>query len=390
VRFILFKGQSQYGSLRLHVEQLAAALAEQGHEARVLDLAGEGQMAALQSAIDQRAEAYVGFSGLAADWAIGGASAYDQLGATYVSLYVDNPVHLVGRLSAPSRRRVSFFLDRAHVQLMTAWPVGRAHSQLGFLPPGANELPEPVDLSDEAFAQRDIPVLFTGTYRGSPQTPWRSWDESPAKGIVAGVADRMAADARLPILDALKAVLAELGGELTPDLLSDCMPLLQPPQYFAEAYHRDRLLHALGAAGVPLHLYGKGWAAMVERYPAFQYGGEGSFEETLRLLRRARVVLNINNGFTAGGHERVFTAMCAGAAVFSDNSKFYAEAFKAGQEIATFDWPRMADAPAQLLELLADEPRLARLARAGAKRAQAEHRWSDRARKLVKTVKQAG
>lgn len=389
MRITLFKGQSQYGSLRLHVDQLAAALAEQGHETRVVDLLDGDQPAKLAACLADPSEAYLGFSGVGADWTVGGGSAYDHLGATYVSLYVDHPVHCQSRLAAPAKRKVSFFLDRSHVQFMTTWGQGRTHAHLGFLPPGANELAEPPDLSDEAFAARDIPVLFTGTYRGAPQAPWRAWPQSPARDLAEAVAQRMSADARLPVMEALKAALADIGAQLTPQLFADCLPLLQGPQFHAEAYHRERLLHALGGAGVPLHLYGKGWQPMAERYPSFRYGGEGSFAETLHLLRRARLVLNVNNGFVAGGHERVFTAMCAGAAVFSDESKYYAEAFRPGQEIALFAWPRMAEAPGQLLALLADEPKLARMARIGAKKALAEHRWTERARKIVKTLKQA-
>jgi glycosyltransferase involved in cell wall biosynthesis len=272
---------------------------------------------------------------------------------------------------------------------MVASGKARGFAQLGFLPPGANELPDPVDLSDEAFARRDIPVLFTGTYRGEPPRPWREWEASAPRTIVEDVAQRMAADARLPVLDALRSVMSAIGTELTPDLLATMLPLLQPPQVFAEAYHRDAALRELGVAGVPLTVYGNGWEPMAERYANITYGGVGSFEETLHLLRRARVVLNMNNGFVAGGHERVFTAMCAGAAVFSDATKYYADVFKDGREMVTFTWPKLDEAPALLMDLVADEPRLAAIARAGAKKAQAEHRWTERAARLVKAVKQA-
>ena len=155
----------------------------------------------------------------------------------------------------------------------------------------------------------------------------------------------------------------------------------------------ERLLHcldeALGGAGVPLHIWGNGWEPLAERHPSFVYGGTGSFAETLHTLRRARVVLNINNGFVAGGHERVFTAMCGGAAVFSDANRYYEEAFKDGREIATFAWPKLAAAPDQLMALADNQARAGEIARAGAKRAMAEHRWSERAQRLVKAVKQA-
>jgi hypothetical protein len=389
VRFALIKGQSQYGSLRLHVDQLAQALSQNGHEAATVDMLAEDRQAQLNAALLAGPDCIFGFSGVGSDLRGDAGSIYDVLRVVYASIYVDNPVHHLARIQTPIPRNVAFFLDRSHLQFVNASPYARNFTQLGFLPPGANELPDPPDLSDEAFARRDIPLMFTGTYRGAPQTPWRAWPDSPARRVAEAVAERMAADARLPIVDALRQVVKQMGADLTPQLFGDIAPLLQGPQAFAEAYHRDALLHVLGAAGLPLHIWGNGWEPLAERYGAFVYGGVGSFAETLHILRRARVVLNINNGFVAGGHERVFTAMCAGAAVFSDANRFYEEAFKEGREIVTFSWPKLAAAPDQLAALLASPGRTAEIARAGARRAQAEHRWSDRAQRLVKAVKQA-
>lgn len=387
MRFVLIKGQSQYGSLRLHIDQFAEALRQQGHEAQVVDMTTGGQAALDRTALTPP-DCYFGIGGVGTDWTNAKGSIYEQLGCVYATLHVDHPVHHLERVTAKISRHAAFFLDRSHVQFVSALPSAKGLAHMGFLPPGANELPDPVDTSDEAFARRDIPLLFTGTYRGPPQAVWANWEESPAKSIAGEIAGRMADDARLPVLDALKAALADRGARLSGDLFDQFVPLLQPPQAFAEAYHRDRLLHALGRAGVPMHVYGAGWEPLIAQYPSFTYGGVGSFEETLHLLRRARLVLNTNNGFVSGGHERVFTAMCAGAAVFSDASQFYAGAFKEGREIATFEWRKMDAAPAGILALMDDTPALAALARAGHKRAMAEHRWSDRAAKVAKVVKQ--
>jgi hypothetical protein len=389
LRFALIKGQSQYGSLRLHIDQLAKALVEIGHEAAIVDMLADDRQAQLNAALQAMPDCVFGFSGVGCDLKGDRGSLYDVMDTVYASIYVDNPVHHLGRVQAPIRKHVALFLDRSHVQFVKASPFASNISQLGFLPPGANELPEPPDLSGEAFAKRDIPLMFTGTYRGAPQPSWRQWADSPAKTVAEAVAERMVADARLPILEAVRQVLQQMGAELTPELFTDIAALLSGPQLFAEAYHRDAALTALGTAGLPLHIWGNGWEPLAERYPSFVYGGVGSFAETLHTLRRARVVLNINNGFVAGGHERVFTAMCAGAAVFSDANRYYEEAFKEGREIVTFAWPKLDQAPAQLAALVADTHRAGQIARAGAKRAHAEHRWTDRAQKLVKAVKQA-
>jgi hypothetical protein len=391
VRFILYKGQGQYGSLRLHIDQLDAALTGLGHEARVIDLTTEDALDQMNASFQDPPDCYFGISGIGSNPLIEGVSAYDKIRRPYASLYVDHPVHHITLLSTPILRNIAFFLDRTHVQFMSAWSRGRTFAQLGFMPPGANELPEPPDLSDAAFARRDIPLLFTGTYRGPPARPWRDAGDTPAGAALDAVAELMATDARLPLLDALRNALATLySAELTPQLLEDFLPLLGQAQHFAEAYHRDRLLRTLGEAGTPLTVYGSGWEPLAAAYPAFTYGGVGSFEETLHLLRRTRLVLNTNNGFVQGGHERVFTAMAAGAAVISDDNRYYQEAFKPGREIALFPWSKADKVPDQIEALLADPTALGAMAGSGARRAMADHRWTTRAARLVKAVKQAG
>jgi hypothetical protein len=389
LRFALIKGQSQYGSLRLHIDQLASALTALGHEAIVVDMVADDRQAQLNAATGARPDCFFGFSGVGCDLKVGEQSAYDVWNCVYASLYVDNPVHHLGRVATPIRRKVALFLDRQHLQFVSASPFAAGYAQLAFCPPGANELADEPDLSDEAFAARDIPAMFTGTYRGAPPTAWREWPDSPAKTVAEGIAERMAADARLSILDALRSTLKGFGAELTSQLFGEVARLLFAPQMFAEAYHRDAALTALGEAGAPLHIWGNGWEPLAARYPSFVYGGVGSFAETLHTLRRARVVLNINNGFTAGGHERVFTAMCGGAAVFSDANPYYEQAFKDGREIATWTWPKLAAMPDAFLKLVSDVPRAAGIARAGARKAQAEHRWTERAARLVKAAKAA-
>jgi hypothetical protein len=388
MRLVLFKAHSQYGSQRLHVDQLAAALVAQGHDVRVVDLLEAAWREALTETFSDLPDCYFGFNGIGSDLKNGDTSLYDQFGVVYASLYLDHPLYHVGRITTKIRRHAVLLLDRSHLQFLRAWPKMQGVSYLGFLPPGANETSDSVDTSDAAFALRDIAVLFTGSYRGAPEPVWTSWAESPAKEIVAEVADRMEADGRISVLDALKATLAERDVDLDGELLDQLIPLLRFVQAFIEARHRDKLMHGLGRAGAPLHLYGAGWEPLAAAYPAFTYGGVGSFEETLSLLRRSRIVLNTNNGFVAGGHERVFTAMCGGAAVFSDFSRYYAEAFKEGREIATFEWSAMSDAPAKLFALIDDPVGTGAIARAGHKRAMGEHRWADRAAKLVKIVKQ--
>jgi hypothetical protein len=393
MRLVLAKGRSQYGSLRLHLDQLAAALTAMGHEVTVIDLLeAEGALPVVR-AILTGADCFFAFNGMACETAA--MEVVRRSGCVYASAYVDHPVHHLPRLTHDINKQVVFFLDRSHVQFMAAWGATRTYAHIGFLPPGANTLDEPVDTSDEAFARRDIPLLFTGTYRGPPQPAWTNWPESAAKDLVADTAQRMADDGRLPLLEALRAATVARKARLSAELLESICLLLSSAQQYAEAFHRQAVLTAFGEAGVPVEVHGIGWAPLCERYPSFRHAGEGSFQETLHLLRRARLVLNINNGFVAGGHERVFTAMSAGAAVFSESSRYYDDAFTEadaparpghGGEIATYSIRRPERAAGQLKALLADLPAQTAMARAGYERAKAEHGWTARAARMMKVI----
>ena len=384
MRLVLAKGRSQYGSLRLHLDQLAAAFSAMGHDVSVVDLLeSEGSLPVVR-AIATGADCFFAFNGMACE--VAALDAVRATGCVYASAYVDHPAHHLNRLDHTINKQVVWFLDRSHVQFMTAWGAGRTFAHLGFLPPGANELDEPVDTSDEAFARRDIPLLFTGTYRGPPQQGWINWPESAAKGLIAETAERMAADGRLPLLEALRNTMAARRSKLSAELLESISLLLASAQQYAEAWHRHAVLTALGEAGVPVEVHGIGWAPLCERYPSFRHAGEGSFMETLGLLRRARIVLNINNNFVAGGHERVFTAMSAGAAVFSESSRYYDDVFKDDREISTYSIKRPERAADQLRALLADVPAQAAIARAGHAKARAEHTWTARAAKMIKVI----
>jgi hypothetical protein len=204
------------------------------------------------------------------------------------------------------------------------------------------------------------------------------------------VADRMAADGSLWIGEALKATLQARGLPLTPEFLKVALGALASVQLFAEAYHRDAFVEAMGKAGVAITTVGKGWEPLVARFPSFSYLGEGSFEETLALLRRTRVVINVNNGFVSGGHERVFAAMAGGAAVFSETSLFYQEVFRDGEDLVMFNTPVPADTAARLQALaFEDIDAAAQIAANGHAATLAHHLWSHRAADLMAVVRAA-
>lgn len=388
LRIILLKGQSQYGSLRLHIDQLAKSFTDLGHEAIVIDLTAPTALPTLQAAVSRPVHFFYAFNSMGADLASAAGSLYEQLDTLYLTLHVDHPIHLWDRLELKlGRRRAVSFLDRTHVELVRdAFPDGH-FGALSFMPPGANTSLPPVTPEEDALfapgwaARRDIPLLFTGTYRGAPQRPWRAAGENFVTKVFDAAADIALAHDTLSLEQAFDKAVAAHDVTLSPKLRTSLISKAQEVYQFVEAQRRHSLLSTLNAAGIPVVVYGKGWQD--SPFAAFDWRGEGSFEETLALLRRTRLVLNSNNNFVAGGHERVFAAQINGAAVISDTSLFYEQAFTPGQDILLYRWTALDAVPEQIRQALADPVGLESVARAGFRRTRAENGWDARARHII-------
>ncbi|MDE1145439.1 MAG: glycosyltransferase [Azospirillaceae bacterium] len=317
----------------------------------------------------------------------GDGSLYDRADALFITLHVDHPVHLWERLETKMDRRfIVSFLDATHVKLVRdAFPPDH-FAALSLMPPGANtSIPPVMPVEDDLFrdwtARRDIPLLFTGTYRGTPDRRWRQAERNFVTTLFDDAADLALSHDTLAMEEAIDQVVAARDVSLAPASRTQLIRRSREVYQYVEAYRRHRLLETLNAAGVPLVVYGKGWEN--GPFPAFDWRGEGSFEETLGLLRRTRLVLNSNNNFVAGGHERVFAAQVNGAAVVSDTSRYYDRHYADGRDMLFYRWSALADLPARIEAALADPDGLADVARAGFRQAATHHTWEVRARHIL-------
>jgi hypothetical protein len=94
-------------------------------------------------------------------------------------------------------------------------------------------------------------------------------------------------------------------------------------------------------------------------------------------------VLNTNANFGAGSHERPFSASLAGAATFSDFSRYYAQVFEPGRNIELFRWKDLAGGMARLAALAADPVACFDHARSAKALTLAGHTWDHRIGRIV-------
>jgi Glycosyl transferases group 1 len=221
-------------------------------------------------------------------------------------------------------------VDRTHIEAVTRY-FGDHHRPF-FLPHAGCCLDGPGD----PYADRDIDILFSGGF------------EDP------------------------RPYALEIPTE--PLDLEHARTLFHPWDRHQRFSRREQVLRALGQAGIAVDVWGMGWDQLREREP-HRFHDPVPFDQILALYRRAKVVLHVGPNFPCGSHERVFSAMMAGAAVLCDRNPYWEETLTG--RCAMYD---LDDLPSLARALLNDRGRRTALAAAGRAEAFASHTWMVRIR----------
>ncbi len=384
---VLVKGMSQYGALTLHIDQLEDVFLGMGYRVLVLDFGGDEWRPVLAEAAKDDVLMIFSIS-IFTEIRFDGLTLAEILDAPHVCLQVDHPGWHLPRLQKSPRQSTIFLtLDHAHTRFINRCFVKDPFPVVEFLPPAANVLPENAPVDVASFAEdRDIPILFTGTYRGKIKPEWNRLEGDAGqmfKDIYNAALEVAVSDDLVSADDALYFVMREGGIDSSFPLFSDLITKSFWLSSYLHGMRRDLVLQALNEAGLPVHIYGHGFDKLAGQFKSFTYGGVGSFSETLGLIRRSQFVLNSNTNFVEGMHERVFAAMAGGAAVVSDLSKAYLDEFQDGVDMVLYSWDDLPGLGDRLRAYLDRPHELAQIAAAGQTKVLARHMWQNRAQRMI-------
>lgn len=391
MRAILIKGQSVYDATRVFVDELAGALSRRGILPVIVDATTEPDFGgALARASASGDVAFVYSICIAGEWRDGVGRTIGQIcGAPHILQHVDYPLTHLPRLEQAPTDTVILTIDPSHVESLTSVCGPGRFAHVGFCPHAAVGEAAPPEPDADAFAAaRDIPILFTGTwYR--PATPsWRSLDAGVRK-LVDNAYQIAVSQEFIPAMTALDQAMRAAGLDPKNPQFAGFRTLASAIHEQVRAHRRELLLKTAARIRLPIHVYGRGWEAAQAEFPNLILGGEANLHEAVALMRRSRVVLNVNANFGAGSHERPLTAMLAGAVAASDHSRFWAEEFRDGREIALYRWKSLETGLHMIAGLADDLARAHPMAQAGQAKALAGHTWDHRVDTLLAAA-QAG
>ena len=388
MRILILKGPSQYGGTRLFADLAAQALARRGCQVEILDFGDSDQAGAMLLAHAPGATPYdfvfsINIAGEFRDSL--GRTLSDLYGCPHVVWYTDYILSKADRLRGTPKSTAVLLIDPTQVDAVRAIYGQDRFTHLAFFPHPAVGAAAPDDESVAQFAERrPIKVLWSGGFQ-KPETPWETVD-GPAKVLLQSALDLALSVEWIPPHEALDRVLASHGLDLSDPSLVGAREAAALLDVEVRMTRRFEFLKAVAKTGLPLHIVGAGWEKQLYRFKNATFEGPVEMTRMAELMAQSRVVLNTNGNFGAGSHERPFSASLAGAATFSDFSRYYGQVFQPGETIELFHW---RDLPAGMdrLTALADDPdRAFQMARGAKALTLAGHTWDVRIDQILQAA----
>lgn len=380
MRAVLLKGSSQYEGTRTFIDHAAAALQRRGYRAEIVDLAGlETPILPILEAAGAGPTAMVFSINMLGEARDGlGRTVGQMFGAPHVVWHVDYVLSQEQRLLGTPADTALLMVDPTQVEAVSAIFGPERFANTGFCPHAAVGEAAPVDPDPQAWAAgRDIPILWCGTLQKLKAPPWADADPRTRK-VFDDAYDLALSVEWIAPHEALDQVLASRGVDLADPAHIGARCAARHLDIQVRCTRRFDFVKALAKTGLPIHICGLGWDADLYRFKRAAYEGAVPMSRMAELMRASRIVLNTNGNFGAGSHERPLSTLLAGAAAFSDFSRFYGQAFAEDREIALFRWMDLKGGLARLADLAGDPAKAHALAQAGQARVLAEHTWDSR------------
>jgi spore maturation protein CgeB len=171
------------------------------------------------------------------------------------------------------------------------------------------------------------------------------------------------------------------------DLLFDIKPVC----FIVMSYFREKIMDAIVAAEVPVHVFGDSWkqerykrAKCLIRHPNL------TPDESLRVYAQSKISLNIMSWHKAGMTERIANMMLNHAVTVTDESKYLVENYVEGEDYLAISLTDIAGVPKVLRQILEDEKKQQEIAESAYEKARNKETWACRAKRIMEIIDAIG
>lgn len=320
---ILFKGAGQYDVTNRFIDDMENGYRLHDQKVCTFDLTGnfENTRKSLIDLLERGRPMFALGINAMGQFYVKDKSIYDLVAFPHISWFVDHPVHHLNRLELPVEDRFRqdhladhygfmAVVDEEHKTFIDA-SFGNEYGTF-FLPHGGCES------KNFESQERSIDIIFCGT-GFSPNLisdDWKKLSPNEQKLLNLAVEIDVKSD-QLSVMQVVTKLFEEQN--LQPDR-NLFMSIMQRIERHSRARNRMNILNQLDKAGVVVNIYGNKWE--FANFKNHKLHKPVSFDESLDLLRKSKLSLNISSFFTNGSHERIFSSMLNGAVPLTNTSKY--------------------------------------------------------------------
>lgn len=378
----MIKGFSAYNVLRCAADEITEGFLRYGYQVEMLDMKDPDILAKLMDCMDRRDEYEFYFSMQAIGWDQECGALPQLQEMRRVGWIAEDPFFHEGRLvgSIGTGAYVLTVQDIFARRIRESYPKFTAIQTLyhgGFY---CEYVP--------AWEVRDIDVFFPGSYTTVQAAEQKLESLDGVFGVVGRkVKERLVLNGQTNTWDEeARSYLKEIHFETSEDEFLTLLRELYPLDEFQRACIREKMLEILLEAGIRVSVVGKGWDAYAGRGREHLdvLSAEGvDIKEVVQLMQRSKIVLH-NTNFASGMHERIFTAMLAGAVCVTSEYDLLRQFFTNGIEMVMYPQSKTECLPEIVKELLNAPEHAREIADAGREKALQKHTWRRRGEQIAK------
>ncbi|MGN0161804.1 MAG: glycosyltransferase [Lachnospiraceae bacterium] len=356
MRFVLF--YSGVESFNYFTNQIVEELKQRNHQCFILDLRdmnapGEHSFAAFSQFLSQRVDATIAFDGLGIKEDLF-VELWDSMNTRAVNILMDHPLRFHKTMQKHPKNYIQFCCDRNHVEYVHKYFENEV-SEVEFMPHAGTYMGE-LDLSD--YKSRPYDVLFSGTYY-RPESYLTQVDEQFAENellrefyhnLSAYMIDHWQVTTEQAVLD----VIGQMQLDVSKEHLKTILACAEPIDWMTRMYYREQIIEIIANAGIDVWLLGRGW----ENHPSANLDSvhiindRVPFADTLPVMHKAKINLNVMPWFKDGTHDRIFNILLQGSLPFTDSSQWLLENFADGKDIAYYSLNKLEEIPGMIKNYL--------------------------------------
>lgn len=154
-------------------------------------------------------------------------------------------------------------------------------------------------------------------------------------------------------------------------------------------YYREKVIRTLLEHGIAVDVWGSSWKnAPFADHPCLTIHEDVTPGESLQILAKAKLSLNIMAWHKGGFTERMANTMLQGAVLVTDQTSYREYGFTPGSDCVMFSLQELEGLPQQIKKLLADDEKRTAIAQAGQQYARTYQTWDSRAGQLLQIIEE--